>query len=71
MVENKSVRITCDFCRKVVAEKKLIRFKTLRSYYKIGKGVIPYDSPKDIHLCQDCYYDVRNYVVDILGKRRR
>ena len=71
MVESKSVRITCDFCHKVVAEKKFIRFKALRCYYKIGKGLVPWDRPKDIHLCQDCYYDVRNYVVDMFGKRRR
>lgn len=74
MIENKSVRITCDFCHKVVAVKKLFGFKTLRDYCTIGKEHVTdliSDCSEDIHLCNDCYHDVRNYVVDALGKRRR
>lgn len=73
MIESKSTRITCDFCRKVVAVKKRIGFKTVNDYCTIGKEhVTSYagEFSKDIHLCRDCYHDVRNYVVDALGKRR-
>lgn len=74
MVESKSTRIVCDFCRKVVAVKKCIGFKTVNDYCTIGKEnitTIVGDASKKIHLCRDCYQDVRNYVVDALGKRRR
>lgn len=74
MVENKSVRITCDFCRKVVAVKKFIGFDTVNGYYTIGKEHIEScfsDVSADIHLCRDCYFDMKQSVVDILGKRRR
>lgn len=73
MVESKSVRITCDFCRKVVAVKKLIGFRTVKEYCTIGKEHIrdPFgDINQDIHLCWDCYLDVRSHVVDGFGKRR-
>lgn len=73
MVESKSVRITCDFCRKVVAVKKLIGFKTVNDYCTIGKEHVTSmvgDFTEDIHLCHDCYRDVRSHVVDALGKRR-
>ena len=74
MVESKSVRITCDFCRKVVAVKKLIGFKTVSDYCTIGKEHVTSmfgDFTEDIHLCSDCYWDVRAHVVDALGKRRK
>lgn len=73
MVESKSVRITCDFCRKVVAVKKLIGFRSVNDYCTIGREHIggPFgDIDQDIHLCGDCYRDVRSHVVDALGKRR-
>ena len=74
MVESKSVRITCDFCRKVVAVKKLIGFRTVNNYYTIGKEHVAdlyCEIEGDIHLCHDCYRDVRSHVVDALGKRRK
>ena len=74
MVESKSVRITCDFCMKVVAVKKRIGFETVNDYCTIGEAHVTSmfgDFTEDIHLCSDCYRDVRSHVVDAFGKRRK